>query len=1069
MCTCSDVYTCTYNKTSSSIASNEREIYEQSTVSECLLNSSNRQNDDHESLSETTISCSLHKLNVYEDSTVLDCVDSSLKLNEYDDDTISMLNAVPINDEHVSPLRAPNHMLNLSLRGKGMHVGHLNVRGIRSKFEQLETMLKSTENDISILGITETKLGSDHPNSAFYVDGYKLFRNDKMDGSGGLIVYVREDIICKRRENLEENDFESLWLEIFPKLRKSFLICFIYRNPNSNVSWNERFEVQMEKALDEQKEVILLGDFNKDLLNPQIKSNWEDYMTSFGLTQKVNVATRVIANRSKTLIDHIYSNQCSNISYIDVPQIGLSDHFPVFLTRKTNVSAPKLSHHSITYRSLKKFNEENFKNDLMCIPWDVIKVFDDVNDALDSWYTLFNEVLDRHVPIKRQRVKRPNQPSWLTPEIIEGMKQRDRLKSLGDEENYRKARNNVTELIRNSKKKHFANMIDNSKQNPGNIWKVFKEFGAGKGNCSSKNNNIFTIKKNGQYLDDSKDIANEFNSFFISIAENLKEPVEPTSHERLEKFCKEKLANDKFFEIPEITVEKVLKYLKGLDTSKSTGVDNIGPRLLRISAPFISESLAYLCNLSFKEGKFPALWKEAKVKPLHKAGDHDDVNNYRPISILPVLSKLIETHVNNSIMSYLECNDLLYVNQSGFRPSHSCETALVSMIENWLKALNNGYLVGVVLIDFRKAFDLVDHDILLDKLKVYQLDCSALSWLKSYLNVRKQSVVVNNVLSDDKVVTCGVPQGSILGPLLFLLFINDLPLYTNNVKTDLYADDTTLYDMSKSKTNLEINLTNAISKLSTWCKRNGMVINFSKTKLMLITSRQKRNQMNDAHLEISLNDTFLQSVTSEKILGVQVDNNLSWSNHVSSLTKKISRNVWLLSQISKYLPTSNRVTFYKSYIQPHIDYCNIVWAGASKTSIARIERLQKRACKVILDYNCDNVLQSMADINIMTVRERIFLRKAKFMYKVSVNSTPSYIQNLFHQRRSDDETLPLLRSTTSGNFILPKPNTELYRNSLSFTGPIVWNCLPGHVKTANSIEVFHKSCIKWMKGECNMP
>lgn len=231
--------------------------------------------------------------------------------------------------------------------------------------------------------------------------------------------------------------------------------------------------------------------------------------------------------------------------------------------------------------------------------------------------------------------------------------------------------------------------------------------------------------------------------------------------------------------------------------------------------------------------------------------------------------------------------------QSGFRRNHSCETALINMIDKWLNALNNGNLVGVILIDFRKAFDLVDHKLLLKKLSLYKLNRNALKWFQSYLTTRKQRVSLGNCLSNEQFVKCGVPQGSILGPLLFLLFINDLPLHIN-IHSDLYADDTTLYDINSSKDIIERNLQNALNILSKWCEHNGMVINLSKTKVMLVTTRQKRNTLINDKLHITLNDVELKVLSGDKILGVYVDNNLLWSNHISEITKKVSKNIWLL-------------------------------------------------------------------------------------------------------------------------------------------------------------------------------
>ena len=350
------------------------------------------------------------------------------------------------------------------------------------------------------------------------------------------------------------------------------------------------------------------------------------------------------------------------------------------------------------------------------------------------------------------------------------------------------------------------------------------------------------------------------------------------------------------------------------------------------------------------------------------------------------------------------------------------------------------------------------------KLELYKFNQVSLNWFRSYLSGRKQIVSFKNVVSERETVKCGVPQGSILGPLLFLLFINDLPLHIK-VKTDLYADDATVYEINNSKEEIEKKLQLAIKDLARWCKLNGMTINTEKTKAMLVTTRQRRSRIND-DLNLSLNNIQLLTVSNEKVLGVQIDNNLSWGEHVRKVTKKMSTNIWLLSKVKNYLSNEHRVMFYKSYIQPHLDYANIVWSSMSKTNLMQIERLQKRACRIILDYNCDNVYHSMDNLKIMTISERIFFRKAKFMFKVSKGITPEYINEMFTKQqdnRNANDSL-VLRSVTADNFILPKPNTELYKGSLAYSGPVIWNCLNNEVKSAPSTESFHNRCIKWLKA-----
>ena len=781
----------------------------------------------------------------------------------------------------------PNHLLDLGLRCKGFRMGHLNIQGISNKIEQVRLLLESDKNQIHVLGFSETKLNVTHPDSIFEINGFqKPFRKDRETNSGGgLLVYVKEGICCTRRTDLEHESLECLWLVIKPVKSKSFLVGNIYRPPNSTVQWNTIFEDCIENVLREDKEIYLMGDINKDLLNSQIKNVWTEYIISFGLTQLVSEATRVTSN-SKTLIDHIYSNCPENVNSLNVPKIGLSDHFPIFFTRKMHVQPPKSNHFTIFYRSFKNFDEAKFTEDLQSVPWDTIKLFDDTDDIMEAWLDLFLQVVDKHVPIKQHRVKHKNQPQWMTTEILDAIKCRDRHKSLGNDKEYKFWRNKVIKLINNSKKLQYQTFIDNNKDSPGSIYKIFQEVGAGKGQHRQP---VVTSLKTGESLiEDSTEMANEFNNFFVNVASKLKECVINTDHDKLREFCQAKLPAETRFTIPPIQKEKVSKFLYHIDISKATGTDMIGPRLLKLAAPFITDEITFICNHSIVNSVFPAKWKEAQVAPLHKNGPHEEVNNYRPISILPVLSKVLEKHVHETLSEFLHQHNLLHKTQSGFRAQHSCETALINIIDLWLNAIDNGKMIGVVLVDFKKAFDLVDHQILIKKLEIYGIKDGALQWFNTYLTNRKQQVSINNCKSDFQHISYGVPQGSILEPLLFLLFINDLPLYTNNVFTDLYADDTTLYDVQDSMEQIENNLQSALNNLHIWCRGNGMILNSSKTKVMLVTTNQRRLRLPNDSLDLKFKNETLNMITNDKILGVFVDNNLSWSDHIKHLTKKIA-------------------------------------------------------------------------------------------------------------------------------------------------------------------------------------
>ena len=732
---------------------------------------------------------------------------------------------------------------------------------------------------------------------------------------------------------------------------------------------------------------------------------------------------------------------------------------PLVCSRKMHVQPPKTNHYTISYRSFKDFNEAKFIEDLQSVPWDTIKLFDDTDDILEAWLDLFLQVVDNHVPIKQHRVKHKTQPQWLSPEILDAIKCRDRHKSLGNDHDYKAWRNKVTKLIQNAKKAQYQTFIEKNKENPSSIYKIFQEVGAGKG--PHKQSTIDSLNSGHTRIEDSLEMANEFNDFFVNIASKLKEPVGKINHDKLKEFCQSKLPSDTKFKIPQVLKENVLKFFSKMDINKATGTDMIGPRLLKLAAPYIADEVTFICNHSISNSVFPTKWKEAKVTPLHKSGPHEDVNNYRLISILPILSKVLEKHVHDSLSEFLQEFSLLHKTQSGFRTQHSCETALINMTDSWLNAMDKGKIIGVVLVDFKKAFDLVDHRILLNKLDIYGIKDETLMWFSTYLSNRRQQVSVNNTMSDFKQISYGVPQGSILGPLLFLLFINDLPLYTDNVSTDLYADDTTLYDIQDSMEQIGENLQRAINNLHTWCQNNGMILNSSKTKVMLVTSNQKRQRLHNDNLILNYNNETLSMITNDKILGVYVDNNLTWSEHIKHLSRKIASGIWLLSKIKKFLSQAHRVQFYKSYIQPHIDFCNIVWGSSSESNKLKIFKLQKRACRIILDYNVDDINEAMKTLKIMSVYDRLYLRKAKFMFKIYNNLTPQYITDHFTLRNNVLDTNVSLRSSTTGCFVPPKPRTEYFKHSLRYSGCLVWNSLPTHVKNAETLDTFHNRCIKW--------
>ena len=480
---------------------------------------------------------------------------------------------------------------------------------------------------------------------------------------------------------------------------------------------------------------------------------------------------------------------------------------------------------------------------------------------------------------------------------------------------------------------------------------------------------------------------------------------------------------------------------------------------LSLSLSHIVEPLTHIFNLCISHGTFPASLKEAKVVPIPKTQDHTSICNYRPISILSSLSKPLERHIHKHLLEFLERNDLLSVRQSGFRPNHSCHSALTRIVDKWLSSINDNLMSGAVFLDMQKAFDLVDHTILVKKLEVYHLGDNVLKFFNSYLQHREQKVYAHGQFSRSDQVRFGVPQGSILGPLLFILFINDLPLHVSNDKVDcdLFADDASLHAAGKSVADISHSLQGSLTQVSQWCASNHMLLHPKKTKSMLITTRQK-HQLRPAPLQLRLDDNPIQQVSEKPFLGVCVDDQLKWESHIDTLCKTIARNTYLLSKLKHITDTHSRKLFFLAHIKSHVDYASTIWDGCSAVHMNRLNSLYKRAVRMILPEPIPTT-ERMIKLNILNIHQQLSFNKCVFVHKIVFGKAPPYLSSVFN--------LVNLRSGTSRNknLPLPLPRLDLFKSSLSFAGAVLWNSLPPYIKCITFPPTF-KRCLRQYLSAC---
>ena len=449
-----------------------------------------------------------------------------------------------------------------------------------------------------------------------------------------------------------------------------------------------------------------------------------------------------------------------------------------------------------------------------------------------------------------------------------------------DWKSYKVAKNQYHRLIKNTIKSYYTEEIRNNKGDLKHTWKTINQLIS----KQSKTSHVGLIENDNDEEILGKDLPNAFNEHFIEVGQRLCREI-PAASKQPECYIKSCNAQ---FQFREVTENEVFNLLSNISTNKATGPDKIPAKLVKISAPFITKHLSIIFNQSLLQGTFSYDWKISKVTPIYKKGPKHDMNNYRPISVISTIAKVMEKIAHNQLYLYLQNENILSPSQHGFRKGHSTVTALLEITDRLYHNIDIGELNGVIFLDLRKAFDTIDHQIMLKKLRCYGIAGTAHNWFSSYLSNRSQYCQVDGNLSQPSSVLGGIPQGSIPGPLLFLLYINDLPNCLSDTKCNMFADDTQL-DRSSSDVNIVTNaLDNDLKNVSVWLSTNKLSLNTERTEYMIIGSHQRLRSI-ETETAIYLGANKIKRVKSTKSLGLMLDESLSWNEQINALSNKVNK------------------------------------------------------------------------------------------------------------------------------------------------------------------------------------
>lgn len=922
---------------------------------------------------------------------------------------------------------------------RGQTIAHLNIQGISKKTDELRYQL--TRSEVKLLFLSETFLKPHNASCMYSVEGYHNERLDRDTGhGGGILAFIHNSISYERLYSLDSLLPESMAIKVCNRNAKPYICIVVYRPPSSPASWISRLDACLLQARSICAEVTLMGDFNMDILD-YTPTSLVALSAAHDLTQLIQEPTRVTLNTS-TLIDHLYTSNEENIIGQGVVPLGLSDHYMIFCTRKVGNQTVRPSQRRST-RDWSRFDLEAYQKSLARVPWYQINKLDDPSHMVDMFYQQLSRVVDTHAPMRvsTRSVGRRPVPRWFDQEIRLSIKERDRMKRINDPQ-YRKMRNKTTALIRAKKRTYTAELIDNTPaKDTRKLWNHLLNRENG-----SAASTVEAIREpsTGDIVSDDKEKAECLNNHFSNVAKQL---LDSQGHRSSgdQPFARDSLAGQQSSSdcsngIPHITPDEVIVLICKLSTNKATGLDGLSVKLLQQSLPHIAPPVATIINQSIQQGIFPQQWKEARVTPLHKGGDKTDPSHYRPISVLPVLSKLFERHIKSALSSHLDSLNILHPHQSGFRSGHSCETAIMRMHADWSQSRKENKTTAIIMLDFSKAFDVVSHQILIDKLCAIQTPSQMIRLLSSYLSNRTQRVGLNNSLSRPKKITHGVPQGSILGPLLFAIYINDLLALPISSVVHAFADDTTLYYAHTDPDTVISTLNEDLATVRDWCETNQMVINVEKTKYMLIAPKRQKLVPNiDAPV---LRDIAIKKTDKTRLLGFTITADLAWRSMIQQLHRKARTNVSLLRHLRHLIDNTTARTFYSQHILPYLTQGLTLWGNLeSKKSYNTLYLVQKSALRCINNVKIRDKVNTanLADnTHILLLPELLTYHTASLAFKVALDIAPVYITDMFPKRPERDR-----RDTR-------KLASSSYHSKLTQQVCNVFNALPPHLRQSAS-------------------
>ena len=925
-----------------------------------------------------------------------------------------------------------------------MIILHFNAGSVINKVDELKEVAVTMKP--AAIFITETWMDDSCPKGTAVPEGYTIIRKDRSSefkqkygntNGGGVAILVRNGVKITTETKMLENRNEILWCTLRIKTVKQ-LIGLIYRGSYTDLlkpddDGNTEMEDLLQKSLD--KNILLIGDLNCDISKPEPDQETKKLMEltqEYQLKQLIEKPTR-FCDTTATTIDHIWVRDDTLVRKAGTCP-GLSDHCGLYGYIR---GKPDEKEEFIRCRNFKSFNVEEFRKDIennvRGSNFHEAMERKDVNTAFNVWIEALKEAANKHAPWKEFRAKLKQHIPWLNAEIEEATKAKNMYLKLyrlyqrsEDRELYKIAKNKQTHLKRSSKREYYTKMINDNITDSKKMWSILKEV----------TNHNYKEEITPDII--NKETANRFNNFFSNVGIHVQK--------KLNVLIKRPTLNKNGkFKFQQETTEKVEYLIKRIKPKVATGHDELSASLIKEAMPVIIEDLKNMINLSYETCSFPNQLKIARIKAIHKKGENNDPANYRPVSILTVISKVFERSAVEQMLDYYIQNNILNTRQHAYRKNHSTTTILFELIETIKKHIDGGNFVAIASLDLSKAFDSLAHNLILKKLDEIGLNENATCWIESYLSNRKQTVTFSKIESKQETVESGVPQGSILGPLLFITCTNDIMEELKEYDIYSYADDMQIVIRGNNVEELGKKLEKAIKQANNYYNSNSLLCNPTKTEVMLLGTKTRLSTAEKLRVKVSNGEEtkYLTGEESLKILGVIIDQSIDWNKHTSLVKQRAINSIRNLHRINQLIPMKQQRMLYTSLVTPHFSYADVIWNNCGNANCNKIQQAQNFAAKSMIGAKKhSSSTHALKKLELLPLTEKRKINVAVHVKKALTGKAPHNIQQMYKNQISSEKT----RAAARGDFNYPKHRLQQYQEGSFYTSLKIWNSLPLHLR-----------------------